>query len=1276
MTISKKKIALYSLGVIVLSFFTVVGVVYLQFSDLEKFKKLAVERLEDLTGKKVSIGSAEMDFIKGLSVKLKEVTIGGNFEEKPKFQAKSLWMVIKLLPLLDKRIEVKKIEVEGVFLQLIRDATGGFDFERIQQMVSQPTEGNYLEVLKGSLINKLEIKGGEIRFIDLKTLVGEAKPVTLQVKKVHILIQKQFLKIPFDFLVQGEIPDNNRPTQIKVAGTFDNPTKTWDLDGFSVDGQANIQDLPVNWFQPYLKQVIPSVSSEGRVSLASKFSGSLAGVLHSTGQLNFISEQDISAPVLRDPSVPHRGMLDYEVVLNKDTVQFSKIKMDSQSFNFKAKGALSNFKSQDPDISFDIQTGAFQINKSESYLPLKIFPHEYHDLVHQRFQNGSLEIESLNYKGSLSQLQNLAQNENGKLISGKVRMKQVDWLDPLPKLQNVNGSLELESGNSVLKIEKARYEDHPILNVEGTIKDLIHQPVVDLSLDNKVAIGKFHLTLMKALEGNSFQDFVSIYRDMKGPGRVQIHLKGPLMDPSKLSLTGAIFLQDVSLYQEGIGPRINHLHGKIDYNLIPPDSEQGKKSAVPLLKFEDFSGGFGKSTFSKVYGKVILENDVPIKEMGGTYTLDVEELPQVISDLSLDYPFDVLHENTSYTSGSVYVTYGSIGNPMVPKELKEWGEIHLQDLSLRYNKGFLPISNLSGKISFGVDPLHLVDVKGWYGDCPVQLDGDLTPYTKEGPVFDLVVKSSKFLPSGLKDIPFLEKLKYTGYLETELKIQGTFNDLEFDHMVDLSQAAYKYKDLFVKPSNTFNKVQIKGHFDSKDEIVIKDLTYDLGANKVNGRANIKSLDSPEFFVQFNSKNFKTNVLASSLALLKNSRNGLADFKIHGQGNFSQLENSKFEGEVALTNLEFLPEDHDHVITLNAGVKFAEKTVQIQRGNLASDKSGILFDGIFQWGNQPKIDLNVSGKRLVLEELLPAKSGGADLGSYIDESTLFSKGSSKVSFDLDELDYKLLTLKAVVGELSVEQKKIKISKLDVGKQSNIRGRGIFEMESSDTLRFKGLIQADNIQAEEFFDLFGDTFQNGMTGQLKTLDIRVKGQGKGLKEIGKSLLVKSTFDFQSGQIDHERLKAGALLLFGFKENDGEQNEEALKDNFSPYEQIAGNFKLVDGLAETENFIYEDDKRRSSLVGTFDLNKYEMDTVLGVAPMAALDKFLTKIPVFGKIITGGDEESLVKTYFTVKGKFDKPEMKSIPFTSLTKKVVGIFQGILQTPEFILNPSGEETN
>ena len=54
----------------------------------------------------------------------------------------------------------------------------------------------------------------------------------------------------------------------------------------------------------------------------------------------------------------------------------------------------------------------------------------------------------------------------------------------------------------------------------------------------------------------------------------------------------------------------------------------------------------------------------------------------------------------------------------------------------------------------------------------------------------------------------------------------------------------------------------------------------------------------------------------------------------------------------------------------------------------------------------------------------------------------------------------------------------------------------------------------------------------------------------------------------------------------------------------------------------------------------------------------------------MTGGDEKSLLKTYYTVKGDFNDPEISAIPFTSLGKKVVGIFQGILQAQQDMLAP------
>jgi len=127
---------------------------------------------------------------------------------------------------------------------------------------------------------------------------------------------------------------------------------------------------------------------------------------------------------------------------------------------------------------------------------------------------------------------------------------------------------------------------------------------------------------------------------------------------------------------------------------------------------------------------------------------------------------------------------------------------------------------------------------------------------------------------------------------------------------------------------------------------------------------------------------------------------------------------------------------------------------------------------------------------------------------------------------------------------------------------------------------------------------------------------------------------------------------------------------KDEPSSFRQISGEFVSTGGVFETENFVFETNSRRTSIVGKFDLVNNQMDTVAGVAPLAGLDRFLTKIPLVGKILTGGDEKSLLKTYYTVKGDFNDPDISAIPFTSLGKKVVGIFQGILQTPQDILSP------
>ena len=113
-----------------------------------------------------------------------------------------------------------------------------------------------------------------------------------------------------------------------------------------------------------------------------------------------------------------------------------------------------------------------------------------------------------------------------------------------------------------------------------------------------------------------------------------------------------------------------------------------------------------------------------------------------------------------------------------------------------------------------------------------------------------------------------------------------------------------------------------------------------------------------------------------------------------------------------------------------------------------------------------------------------------------------------------------------------------------------------------------------------------------------------------------------------------------------------------------QIFGNFSILEGVARTENFLYEEKEKRMSLVGAFDLNTSRMGTVVGVAPFRSAGRVIKKIPILGSILTGGKEGSLITTYYKVEGPFSDPKVESVPFKSISAKVLGTLEGVIIAP------------
>ncbi len=1266
-----KKIAVYFFSGFLICCLAIAGFVYGQLKDLDNIKAMAVEKMEELTGRNVSIGAADLEFVKGISIRLRNVFINSSNGENRQFSAKSVWFVVELWPLLNKKIEIQKLIVEGASIELVRNEKGQFNVGNPSRWLAEPAQSGLFKVLAASFMHRLSLSEGEVRFLDYYNVPGPA-PLSIAVKNINLTVNKQFLQKPFSFDLSGEIPNAHKPTAFQMSGSFDSLGGENEGRPIPIKGKVKVDQLHVPQFRPYFKKVFSVVPDDSWLSLESDFSGNLGGNLRSEGKLKYTTTVMDKRPVLRSMDSNKRGVIDYSIALDKDSIEIQDFKLRSGSMNFSAKGKLAEFLSQDPKVSFAIQTGEFKIAETRQYLPLMFFPESVHRGLNRRFDSGTLEVKSLKFDGSLAQLQKLESKENKNLLAAEIILRQVDWRSPLPPLKKVTGSLKYQNGDGSFKILKARYKDFPIANVKGTVRNVMNNPVADLSVENELTLEKLNRALKKALAGESFENILDDYQGFSGKGLLKVNIQGPLEEPDKISITGALTMKNASFYEAELKSRVKNFNGEILYHHVPKEKQKPAKASVPIVAFKNLSGEFGKSSFSNMQGEILRQGESTVRKMKAVYRLNAAELPGVLADIDFSGPLFTVLKQAEFGEGDVEVNYRNFIDFNHPEQEKDWGKIELKNVSVKHPSGFQPLLKLTGGISFGDGRIALTKVGGWYGNSPIQVDGELVPKSGSLVDFDLSATSADWTQDDLKDIPYLQDLKFSGPLSSVITLTGDRNSFKFKNKLNLTRTSYKFQDEVYKKENIPNLMEMGGAYSPKEGIVVDHLKFVLDDSTVTGKAKIKSLVDPEYSIKLSASGLRTNTMASVVAVLKNNRAGKIDFDISGRGNLNNVEDSWVEGSAVLKNLVFKLEDRVSPITFSADVRFSGNTYDVRSGQLASGHSKLAFSGVCKNGEHPELVLKLTGKTLIVDELIPPDTddNGVEMNfrDLLEKLRLISKGTSKVSVDLEQLSYKWMTLSDVSGKFFLKDREIIFDGFQVGSKNPIKGSGKFSVKDPEAIRFETQLEANDIEAGELLAMFGDHFKDGLTGRVKKLDLSVKSRGRNLSENIRTLSGKVSIRLDKGTIDKGKLKAGAFSLFGLQVPVADKNNAEVDEGPSNYVGISGDFTHVGGIAETENFIYETDQRRTSIVGKFDLNKREMDTVVGVAPMPGLDKFLTKIPVVGKILTAGDEGSLIKTYYTVKGPFDDPEVSATPFTSLGKKVMGLFQGILQTPGEIL--------
>ena len=1286
MALSKrKKRFLYILGGIVLIVSALLAAAYNQFADVERLKSLAVLRLEEMTGRKVSVGVAELEFFQGISVRLHNVSVGGRYGGSPEFTARSVWVVVKPLPLLDKRIEIQKVIVQGSSFVLIRNSSGEFNFADLKTWISRPHESNLFNVLQVGFMHQMSVREGSIQFFDYYQLPEGAEPLHLSVENINLSVHKKFLNTPFRFFLSAEVPNLGGPTFLNLSGTVDDLPQNGSRKDITFHGKVKIQELNVSRFGPYLKPVAAALRENTWLSMESTFSGSLDGRLESEGKVHYSEREVAGEAALRAPESIFRGILNYHVLFDRDTLEFKDLELHSVAFQSRGQGKLSGLFSGNPRVSLAVETGEFLIDQSETYPPLALFPAELHKRIQSRFQGGTVEIKSLKFDGTLKELENLSTRENQNLLSADLALRQVNWRSPLPDFQKVTGTLKMDQGNSTFHIHKANYEGLPLSDINGTIQSLLFEPFADLEVENRVDMAEFKAFLTRILGDDPFVRVLKKFHKIKGTGLVTFALRGPLMEGDEIALSGHMTLDDVSVEHGGFRTRLEKISGKVEYQ-DPPLSHKQNKGAVSYLKFDDFSGRFGHSGFSNLNGKLVIEKDRPHQELAVVYSLSAEDFPDILRVASSDPKVKDFVSRLAFSSGRVEVAYNSKGDGQGTGQEESWGRVNLKDVSVRYDSRFQPLLNVTGTLNFDKKRTFLSKVHGWLGDSPFDLEGEVVWSGKSEPDYHLSVSLPQMVQENLQDVPFLERIRFSGPAALTLKLDGNPKSLRFENRIDLTHASYQYGTLYKKNSSLPNRVFVKGSFAQDERIDIEKFVYELEGEKVEGHGRIVNLNDPAFNMNLRAKDFKVTQVGRFIEPLQSAQGGTMDFSFKGKGKIDQFEKADFTGTVQFKNLVLKPAGLANEINIDARVDCENHVLKIRKASLVAENTRVDFLGEFQKDPSPLLNLEVSGDDLVLSELIP--SGEQEgLHSILDTPSWLSGGKVILSLNLNRLDYKSLTLKNILGKVWLHGKVLEIPEMKLGKQKPILVRAIFNAQNPEATLIQAKVQGQQIESAHIMGMFEEVFHDGLTGKVENLLLDVRGRGKGWDGFLQSITGNISFHLKDGTWNKMELARGGRRLIGkqveeppatAKKPDSPGEVAPLeKEESEPYERISADFTLAAGIAETENFIVATPQRKISIVGKFDLGRQEMDTVLGVAPLPGLDKFLTKIPVVGKIITAGDEESLVKTYYSVKGPFHEPEVSPIPFVSLGKKVMGIFQGILQTPQEIFTlPQEKVTN
>jgi len=250
--------------------------------SLDSMRARAIAAAESSLHRKVDIGAMRLQILSGLGAGIEKVTVHNQagFETPALVSADRVSVKVAFWPLLSRRVEVRKLVLDGVTVTVERNPGGALnvdDFLSAGERDSAPASQTAAAAL---LVSRIEIDRGRAVFADRKVAPGQT--VTLVLDDVTGRLTDIGPSTPARFdLAARFLADKGRNLTLK--GTLGPPPTAGPVGETPLDAQFGARGLALARLAPYVAAF--KESDPGALSLDGRAAGKLLGALAITGKV-------------------------------------------------------------------------------------------------------------------------------------------------------------------------------------------------------------------------------------------------------------------------------------------------------------------------------------------------------------------------------------------------------------------------------------------------------------------------------------------------------------------------------------------------------------------------------------------------------------------------------------------------------------------------------------------------------------------------------------------------------------------------------------------------------------------------------------------------------------------------------------------------------------------------------------------------------------------------------------------------------------------------------